>query len=65
MKYAQNRISLIQHQIKSIKSVISHHYAKRHVYGSEPAREWIRELRRVDAATGYSECIKYLKKQAV
>ena len=49
--------NVIRHQLHSIRVVIRHHYAKRHVYGSAPAREWINELRRIRASTGFFESI--------
>jgi len=49
--------NVIKHQLHSIKVVIRHHYAKRRVYGSAPAREWINELRRIQASTGFFESI--------
>ena len=49
--------SVIRHQLHSIRVVIRHHYAKRHVYGNTPAKEWINELRRIRANTGFFESI--------
>ena len=47
--------NVIKHQLHSIRVVIRHHYAKRHVYGNTPAKEWITELRRIRASTGFFE----------
>jgi hypothetical protein len=49
--------SVIRHQLHSIRVVIRHHYAKRHVYGSAPAREWINELRRIRVDSGFFELL--------
>lgn len=49
--------NVIRHQLHSIRVVIRHHYAKRHVYGNAPAREWITELRRVRASSAFFESI--------
>ena len=49
--------NVIRHQLHSIRVVIRHHYAKRHVYGNAPAREWINELRRVRASSAFFESI--------
>ena len=49
--------NVIRHQLHSIRVVIRHHYAKRHVYGNTPAKEWITELRRIQASTGFFESI--------
>ena len=53
----QDSYSVIKHQLNSIRVVIRHHYGKRHVYGNAPAREWINELRRIQASTGFFESI--------
>ena len=50
--------NVIKHQLHSIRVVIRHHYAKRHVYGNTPAKEWITELRRVRATSCFFESIK-------
>jgi len=47
--------SVIKYQLYSVKAVIRHHYAKRHVYGNAPAREWIAELRRIRVDSGFFE----------
>ena len=49
--------SVIKYQLHSVKAVIRHHYAKRHVYGNTPAREWIAELRRIRVDSGFFESI--------
>jgi len=49
--------NVIKHQLHSIRVVIRHHYAKRHVYGNAPAKQWINELRRIQASTGFFESI--------
>jgi hypothetical protein len=51
--------NVIRHQLHSIRVVIRHHYAKRHVYGSAPAREWINELRRIRVDSGFFEGLKH------
>jgi hypothetical protein len=51
--------SVIRHQLHSIRVVIRHHYAKRHVYGNAPAREWITELRRIRVDSGFFEGLKH------
>jgi hypothetical protein len=51
--------SVIKHQLHSIRVVIRHHYAKRHVYGSAPALEWINELRRIRVDSGFFEGLKH------
>jgi hypothetical protein len=38
---------VIRHQVHSIREVIRHHYANRHVYGNQPARVWINHFREV------------------
>jgi hypothetical protein len=50
--------NVIRHQLHSIRVVIRHHYAKRHVYGSAPAREWITHFRRIRASSAFFESIK-------
>ena len=47
--------NVIKYQLNSIKTVIRHHYFKRHIYGNTPAREWIAELRRVRVDSGFFE----------
>jgi hypothetical protein len=53
--------NVIRHQLHSVKVVIRHHYAKRHVYGNSPAREWINELRRIRVDSGFFESTKGVK----
>ena len=49
--------NVIRHQLHSIRVVIRHHYAKRHVYGNTPAKEWINHFRRIRASSAFFESI--------
>jgi hypothetical protein len=49
--------AVIKHQLHSIRVVIRHHYANRHVYGNAPAKEWITHFRQVRASSGFFESI--------
>jgi hypothetical protein len=55
----QDPYNVIKHQLHSIRVVIRHHYAKRHVYGSAPAREWITHFRRIRASSAFFESINF------
>jgi hypothetical protein len=55
----QDSYNVIRHQLHSIRVVIRHHYAKRHVYGSAPAREWITHFRRIRASSAFFESINF------
>ena len=49
--------AVIKHQLHSVKIVIRHHYANRHVYGNQPAREWITHYRYIRASSGFFDSI--------
>jgi len=49
-------------QMRQIHDAIRHHFAYRHdCRGSQCARNWIAEYRRVDKASGYSIAVNQIK----
>ena len=59
MKYAENTVRIMRHQIEAAKRAAIHHYRHRHDgRGSRLARQWIAEARRLDRSSGYSEALR-------
>ena len=53
---------IMRPQMRQIRDVIRYHFARRHDgRGSQCARNWIAEYRRVDKASGYSEAVNQIK----
>ena len=58
--FPSETIKVMKHQMLNLKNAISSHFAKRHVNGNQPVRNWIEEHRRVDQASSYSLALKQL-----
>lgn len=53
---------IMRPQMRQIRDAIRHHFAYRHDgRGSQCARNWIAEYRRVDKASGYSIAVNQIK----
>ena len=53
---------IMRPQMRHIRDAIRHHFAYRHDgRGSQCARNWIAEYRRVDKASGYSIAVNQIK----
>ena len=58
-QYPENVVRIMRPQIQGLRRTIAHHFKRRHDgRGSRVVRMWIEELRRVDRASGYSDCAK-------
>lgn len=53
-------IRVMAPQIQNLRLVIRHHFSRRHMPTHSPqgVRAWIKELRRVDRGSGYSQCVR-------
>ncbi len=58
--HPQNVLRTIAPQVHNLRSVIGHHFAlrKQGPYRVHSCRAWIKELRRLDKACGWSACAK-------
>jgi hypothetical protein len=60
--YPENVVRHMRPQIERAFDAAMHHFQLRHDgRGFRPPRAWIAEVRRLDAASGYSEALKMLR----
>lgn len=60
---AANSIHILRPQWLQLRRTIAHHFAHRHDgRGSKAVRNWIKELRGFEAASGYSKIVARLPK---
>lgn len=60
--YPENVLRIMRPQMQKTFDAALHHFHHRHDgRGFGPARMWLAEVRRIDAASGYSEALKMLR----
>ena len=60
--HARETVRVMHSQIVNLRHVVNHHFKNRHDgRGNQSVRNWIKELRRIDKASGYSEALKELQ----
>lgn len=64
MNYPETTIRVMSPQIANLKIAISHHFRnRRDGRGNQAVKNWIRELRRIDKASGYSQALEQIRKR--
>lgn len=58
--YPENIMRVIGPQIRNATRALMHHYRNRHKYGNQPAKNWLAEVRRIDAASGCSIALQQI-----
>lgn len=60
--YPENVVRIMRPQIQKSINAALHHFKRRHDgRGFGPARMWIQDARRIDAASGYSQAFNLVR----
>lgn len=58
-QYPAEVVRIMANQIYQTRRTIGYHFARRHTtHNHQGVRNWIAELRLIDKASGYSECVR-------
>lgn len=64
-QYPENVVRVMRPQIQRATDAAIHHFRHRHDgRGFGPARMWAKEVRRLDAGSGYSDAVRLIKQKA-
>ena len=58
--YPREVVSTMKPQIIGALLALKHHFRNRRLYGTAPARSWAKELKRIDANSGYSTALQQI-----